>query len=409
MASTLPQNPSLDRLRRQARELQRSLTGPDDSRSDAVGLVREHHPRPDVALDGVGSFALHDAQLVVARRYGFSGWPALVHYLELAAPLTRDPAAVDLEALDRADRFCALASLGYDRQDAPPRWRAASELLDEDLLAGSIWAACTAADVDAVRAHLRRSPGLATTQGGPFGWVPLVQLCYSRLHVGVPHDPEASVAVATALLDAGADPDAGFLWCGMASPFTALTGVFGGGEQGIRRQPPHPDEAALAALLLRRGAHPVDHQTLYNRMFTADDSHLRLLFAHGLADAPPSPWERRLGEAMESRAQVWRRQVDWAASHGFADRLALLGEHGIDVDGVEAIDTIAFPDDPNAVDDRGVTALHEAAWAGDLDRIRALLVAGADPTIRDRAYDATPLGWAEHAFQTEAADLLRNY
>ena len=37
------------------------------------------------------------------------------------------------------------------------------------------------------------------------------------------------------------------------------------------------------------------------------------------------------------------------------------------------------------VDKRGKALyfLHAAAWDGDLDRIRALLAAGADPTIRD--------------------------
>jgi ankyrin repeat protein len=41
------------------------------------------------------------------------------------------------------------------------------------------------------------------------------------------------------------------------------------------------------------------------------------------------------------------------------------------------------------------TPLHEAADAG------------ADPTITDSRFGSTPLGWAEHAPQTEAADLLR--
>ena len=155
------------------------------------------------------------------------------------------------------------------------------------------------------------------------------------------------LAAATLLLDAGADPNAGYLWRGMSTPFTALTGVFGEGEQGPRRQPAHPFAHRLAALLLDRGAHPVDQQTLYNRMFRPDDAHLELLFAHGLADAGPSPWEHRLGEAMETREQMWHRQITWAAEHGFADRL-------------------------------------------------------------DLRYGTTPLGWAEHAYQDEAADMLRS-
>ena len=49
------------------------------------------------------------------------------------------------------------------------------------------------------------------------------------------------------------------------------------GEQGQRRQPRHPYADALATLLLTRGAHPVDQQTLYNRMFRPDDAHLERL------------------------------------------------------------------------------------------------------------------------------------
>lgn len=63
--------------------------------------------------------------------------------------------------------------------------------------------------------------------------------------------------------------------------------------------------------------------------------------------------------------------------------------------------------DPNARDDaNGATALHEAAWRGSVDRARALLAAGADPSIRDRTYDATPQAWARHNGQDAVVDLL---
>jgi len=377
MASTLPTNPSLDKLRVEARTLQRA-----------------------------NGIALHAAQLAVARRYGFTGWPALVHYLRLAADLSVDPGAVDEDALDPADRFCSWAVLRYDESDAPPRWQSAAELLaaQPDVVSRSVWAAAAASDPVALAEHLARRPTLAGTGGGPFGWVPMMYLCYSRIPLG--RSINDVLAAATLLLDAGADPNGGYLWCGMSTPFTLLTGVFGEGEQGPRRQPRHPHATELATLLLRRGAHPLDQQTLYNRMFRPDDSHLELLFAHGLADAGPSPWERRLGEAMETREQLWQRQIRWAAEHGFRDRLDLLARHGIDVSGVELV-APTFPDDPNARDDEGATPLHHAAWEGDLSLIRRLLEAGAEPSITDGRFGSTPLQWAEHAYQTEAAELLR--
>jgi hypothetical protein len=51
--------------------------------------------------------------------------------------------------------------------------------------------------------------------------------------------------------------------------------------------------------------------------------------------------------------------------------------------------------------------LHEAAMRGNMEMIRFLLEHGADPKMHDRAYDATPGGWAEHHGQTEAERYLR--
>ena len=41
------------------------------------------------------------------------------------------------------------------------------------------------------------------------------------------------------------------------------------------------------------------------------------------------------------------------------------------------------------------TALHSAAWNGDLAMARLLVGAGADLAARDEEHDGTPLGWAE--------------
>jgi len=88
MPSSLPDSPSVDKLREQARQLQRRVRAADP---DALGFLTQWHPRPDRAAPD--SLALHDAQLAVARRYGFAGWPALVGYVETAGALSRDPAA----------------------------------------------------------------------------------------------------------------------------------------------------------------------------------------------------------------------------------------------------------------------------------------------------------------------------
>lgn len=43
------------------------------------------------------------------------------------------------------------------------------------------------------------------------------------------------------------------------------------------------------------------------------------------------------------------------------------------------------------------TALHSAAWNGDLAMVKLLLAYGADPRAHDEEYDADPAGWAETA------------
>jgi ankyrin repeat protein len=57
----------------------------------------------------------------------------------------------------------------------------------------------------------------------------------------------------------------------------------------------------------------------------------------------------------------------------------------------------------------GATALHLAAQNGDLDAIRALLDAGADPSLEDGLHGGTPAHWAEHGGRPAARDLLRRH
>lgn len=74
---SLPAVPSLEQQKKQAREL---LKGARAGDADALGRVRSHHPRAS-ALDPA-AVALADAQLVLAREYGFPSWPRLKAHIE---------------------------------------------------------------------------------------------------------------------------------------------------------------------------------------------------------------------------------------------------------------------------------------------------------------------------------------
>jgi len=495
----MPDRPDLDSFRRQARTLQRSARA---GGAEAVARVADH--RPDAVRDGVERLPLAVAQFVVAREYGFASWPRLRRYVATVAEHGWDTGLADVPAADPADEFCRLACLTYGRQDGPERWAQARRLLARrpELTAGNIWAAAAAARSDDVERLVAERPERAVERGGPFRWRPLFYLAYSRFDPAVPAEPV--LAIARRLLAAGADPDEGYLFDALPSPFTVLTGVFGHGELGPRRQPCHPHWRALGRLLLDAGADPHDGQTLYNRMFAPDDSHLELLFDHGLGIGAGGTWRARIPD-LDPPARLLRTQLRWAVEHHQPDRVRLLAEHGVDVrspfegdgpawspgdgrtpvelallngdseiadhliacgatppapDPVRELIAAAFHADRSAVqrlraEHDGVveharrarpglmvwaaarsttetvtllaelgfpvngygrgdapveepweTALHQSAGNGDVALTRRLLDLGADPDLRDRRFDATPLDWARHLGRRETAAVL---
>jgi hypothetical protein len=75
----LPVHPDLDQLKHQAKDFLRAIRNGD---ADAIADLERHHPEQ---IDAATA-QLADAQLVLAREYGFESWPKLVHHVEALNP-----------------------------------------------------------------------------------------------------------------------------------------------------------------------------------------------------------------------------------------------------------------------------------------------------------------------------------
>ncbi len=369
----VPPNADLDRLKTHAKALR---DGVRHGVSEAIEVVRGHHPRLRHLVAGSAEatgFRLADAQLTLARRFALSSWPRLVAHLRVVADRKRSPhlqpvggGLRDDDA--RAAELLRLACLTYGTDDPVRPLDAARLLASHPHLSGaSLHTAAATGDVTAARAWLAADPGQVRVEAGPFGWEPLLYLTYSRLSAG------DALGTARVLLDAGADPNAGFLWDGLVPPFTALTGVFGGGENDPE---PHPRWPELARLLLERGADPNDAQTIYNQGlggFASDDTAvLELLCEFGFGRGDGGPWRQLLGDQHPTPTQLVQEELAHAAHQGLPARTRLLLALGADPDRRGAHPAFG-----------GRTAYQSAVAGGHLEVADLLVGAGADPASVD--------------------------
>ena len=305
MTQSLPENPSLENLKKQAKTLRKAW-----SAGDAGVIARIHAARPQylgLSIDRIRAIKprLADCQLVLARESGFDSWPQL-------------KVAVLASNRELPVEFVELACLCYDDPHFDHRSfhaRAQEMLRDKRWLSeADIRCAAAAGNTAAVRSFLDGQPELVS-RPGPHGWVPLICACYSRVK---PVDPcNSTFDVAKLLLDRGADPDA-FTMKGNADDkldqtprrFTALAGLFGGGSTGFANQPPHPRWRELADLLLARGAIPADEMALSINQAAC----LEILLRHGLRPDAMAP----------EGVTLMGRALSQAARHGDVEQVRLL-------------------------------------------------------------------------------------
>jgi ankyrin repeat protein len=455
VSASLPAAPSLEQLRKQAKDLLRAHRAGD---SGAVARVAAHAPKLPLKLTG--------AQLVIAREHGFASWPRLRAYVERVAahgPELQHAYHEDLEYYEgRADGLLASAQDGtptavvaFERRGAPlskagaravvadahgfGSWPALRRHVATLREAGEPFArayrAVEAHDVDALRAELDRFPdlvatrgtndndllGMATgdarlvdlllergadpTRGNAHGWTPLHSAGYGN-----------HPAMARTLLAAGARPDV-FARGDGGTPL--IVALFWGhrevaevlGEHGV-----HPRNLRAAAGLGRldlvdelAGTPAAGAQRGFYRPHggfpawrPSDDP--QEILDEALAWAARSDRVDAL-DALVARgarleADVYRgTPLMWAAAQGRAAAVRRLIALGADPNGRS---TFGGPE--HGV---GAVPLHLAAQGCHLEAIEALLEAGADPTLRDALHNGTPEGWAAHFGYHAPAELLR--
>jgi ankyrin repeat protein len=500
-ARTLPAVPNLEQQRKQARELLESARAGDAA---ALDRFRTRHPRgSSLTQSAERAFKLSEAQLVIAREYGFPSWPKLKAHIEavVAARQTRpfvrelsyyDDRARGLLAIipdgiphaieqvrswhprfsassDDEIRTSALtlddARLIYARQHGFESWGALAAYLTR-LANGStpdpfmaVFEAGRAKDWSRVNAVLTRHPDVIRARGTNGNT--LLNLASSLIACPAPNaggaDEPAEAAERLApmrlLISAGADVDQA-----NDRGWTPLH------QAGYRNDP------AMAELLLASGARidleahgsggtPLAAALFWGHREAAEvlaaagvvPTNLRIAAGLGRADLvracvgtdgrlTPGARAARGFYRPHSGFPAWQPSEDeqevldealvWAAKSDRVEVMPLLVERGARVDADPYRGTpLAWAsykgrvaaarwllDHGADIDQRGtfggpghgagVTALHLAAQNDNPEMIRFLLSRGADRTIRDDLYSATPAGWAEYGGAKEALAAL---
>lgn len=259
MPRSLSPNSNIDALRREAKRWLKSVTS---GSPQAVARFRRVFP------DHTGNPKLREMQQALAREYGFPSWAALKQEIEDRVRTSADRVRLFLEkSVNRYGVDPSTQKWGDYERDGFGRGALAARLLARhpEVARESIHTAVVAHDLDAVRAFLSNDPGLAHDRSGYDGWTPLLRLAYARLPIEAV--AANALAIATLLLDAGADPNAG--WSDGSNEFSALVGIIGGGEGA---QTAHPLAEPFARLLIARGADPFAPQALYNTSLGPDST-----------------------------------------------------------------------------------------------------------------------------------------
>lgn len=343
MSKQLPELPNMAQLKKQAKELLETIRTPRPEMSEEEKTV-------------AAALALHDAQRILAREYGFPSWAKL---------------KLRVETIETAHAAARLVVAAVRRDAATVRTLLAER---PELARNSVSAAGVLADLEGLKVWVAKNPEFARARGGVCDTSGLGYVCLG----GIGGDEATRVACAEFLLAHGADPNE--------------TWREGHGQEGrlpiLYAAVGHHNYPRLAATLLRAGAKPNDGESVYH---AAEKNHRECLAALLAAGADlggvDAKWKNTplyflLGHAPDSGAAVVARGgIEWLLEHGANPNVSVRYEHA-------------------------ETPLHLAVRTGwPRDLIAALLKHGADPTLTRRD-GATAYQLAIRYGRTDVANLL---
>jgi Ankyrin repeats (3 copies) len=354
----LPSNPNVNHLKYQAKDLLKDHAA---HTPDVAQRITEFHPRFNRATDTEifdSPLSLSDAQLTIAREYGFPSWARLKRHIEKPT------------LSDRLD-------LPHQQRIENATFRRAVELLD-------------AGDTVGLRTHLKQHPNLVhehvVFEGGNYFRNPTLLEFVAGNPVRHGTLPPNAVEITRVILDASPSQS--------AKNETLMLVSTGSVPRECRLQLP------LIDLLCDFGAEPNSavHAAALHGEFESVSGLIRrgaridLAVAAALGRIDDA---RRLiaGASAEDRHLA----LSLAADFGHVEIVRLLLDAG---------------EDPNRYNPVGghshTTPLHQAAGAGHDEVVRLLVERGARLDLRDILWGATPADWAKHAGRTKIEAYLRS-
>lgn len=445
MTRQLPSRPNLEQLKNQAKTL---LRGQRAATPQILREIQEHHPRWQESTEAEianARFTLAEAQLVIARQYGFETWARLKSHVQLRQAAEPTEAAVNRvrEAAGRGD----LALLNKLLDADPP-------LINEPGGPGvrtALHQAVFGNQEAAVRLLLERGadPNIRCEgdNATPLHFAAEKQ-CLPIIRLLIEHgaDPigegdyhELGVigwATAWEYVDAGRELVEYLLAHG--ARHNIFSAVAMGAVESIRdlisrshaelerrmdlvnkrRMPLHlavvKKQREALQVLLDLGANPesldeagftpLDEAALRGQTAMAQvllDRGAKVRLPAAIAFERNADIERLLRRSPESLkpGNRWGNLIVRASEVASGSVIEALIRAGASVN---------IRDDPKTSVDStwGYTPLHAAAFRGNLSAAAALLRHNAGVSVRDEKYHGTPAGWANHAGHTEVRDLI---